>query len=80
MATKLYELTPTTTESEFLAHFGLGNVCECCGYDPDEEDVDKLYEVGWQVSPNEISLACDLSPRGRVSTIPGHGPVVPGSV
>ena len=55
-ATALYELTPETTEAEFLAHFGLGNVCECCGFDSDEEDDDKLYDFGWLISPNELSL------------------------
>jgi hypothetical protein len=55
-ATTLYEVTPETTEAEFLAHFGLGNVCECCGFDPDEEDDNKLYDLGWLMNPNELSL------------------------
>ena len=55
-ATTLHQFTPEITEAEFLAHFDLGNVCECCGFDPAEEDDDKLYDLGWLMSPNELSL------------------------
>jgi hypothetical protein len=51
------ELAPEATLAEFLGEFGLANVCDCCGLDPQEEDDDKLYDLGW-VPTEDLGILC----------------------